>query len=79
MYCNYSKDKFGNELTFIMPCWCDMSIGNYTLFAERNEKDLEFVQVMKNFEKDEKYPISSTSMVEFYALYIGVKSIIWIC
>lgn len=23
MYCNYSKDKFGNELTFIIPCWCD--------------------------------------------------------
>lgn len=21
MYCNYSKDKFGNELTFIEPCW----------------------------------------------------------
>lgn len=20
-YCNYSKDKFGNELTFIEPCW----------------------------------------------------------
>lgn len=20
-YCNYGKDKFGNELTFIMPCW----------------------------------------------------------
>lgn len=20
-YCNYSKDKFGNELTFIIPCW----------------------------------------------------------
>lgn len=20
-YCNYSKDKFGNELTFIKPCW----------------------------------------------------------
>lgn len=20
-YCNYSKDKFGNELTFIDPCW----------------------------------------------------------
>ena len=25
MYCNYSKDKFGNELTFIKPCWLDMS------------------------------------------------------
>lgn len=22
-YCNYSKDKFDNELTFIIPCWCD--------------------------------------------------------
>lgn len=21
MYCNYSKDKFGNELTFIKPAW----------------------------------------------------------
>lgn len=21
-YCNYSKDKFGNELTFIKPLWC---------------------------------------------------------
>lgn len=23
-YCNYSKDKFGSELTFIIPCWMDM-------------------------------------------------------
>lgn len=22
-YCNYSKEKFGNELTFIIPCWAD--------------------------------------------------------
>ena len=22
-YCNYSKDKFGNELTFIIPSWVD--------------------------------------------------------
>lgn len=21
MYCNYSKDKFGNEITYIEPCW----------------------------------------------------------
>ena len=74
MYCNYSKDKFGNELTFIMPCWCNMSIGNYTLFAGRNEKNLEFVQVMKNFEKNEKYPISSTSNGRFLcALYWSEK------
>lgn len=22
-YCNYSKDKFGNEITFIQPCWLE--------------------------------------------------------
>lgn len=29
-YCNYSKDKFGNELTFIKPCWLDIPTGHYT-------------------------------------------------
>lgn len=29
-YCNYSKDKFGNELTFIIPCWLDIPEGQYT-------------------------------------------------
>lgn len=28
-YCNYSKDKFGNELTFIIPSWLDISEGSY--------------------------------------------------
>jgi thymidylate synthase (FAD) len=28
-YCNYSKDKFGNELTFIQPCWLDIPTGQY--------------------------------------------------
>lgn len=26
MYCNYSKDKFGNELTFIQPCYLNEEI-----------------------------------------------------
>lgn len=29
-YCNYSKDKFGNELTFIKPTWLDIPTGDYT-------------------------------------------------
>ena len=29
-YCNYLKDKFGNELTFIIPCWLDIPEGQYT-------------------------------------------------
>lgn len=30
-YCNYSKDKFGNELTFIIPCWMDIPEGSINL------------------------------------------------
>ena len=29
-YVNYSKDKFGNELTFIIPTWLTLPEGNYT-------------------------------------------------
>lgn len=28
-YCNYSKDKFGKELTFIKPCWLNIPLGDY--------------------------------------------------
>lgn len=29
-YCNYSKNKFGNEITYIIPSWLDIPQGNYT-------------------------------------------------
>ena len=29
MYCNYSKDKFNNEITFIQPCWNCLKTGVY--------------------------------------------------
>lgn len=29
-YCNYNKDKFGNEITFIKPTWLDIPTGDYT-------------------------------------------------
>ena len=29
MYCNYSKNKFNNELTFIQPCWNYIKTDNY--------------------------------------------------
>lgn len=35
-YCNYSKDKFGNELTFIQPCW-DIRGSNYIDFLQNAE------------------------------------------
>ena len=48
-YCNYSKDKFGNELTFIKPIWYD-SLGvthrqDFEIALERCEDDyLEFIR-----------------------------------
>ena len=34
-YCNYTKDKFNNELTFIIPCWIeDLKKGNYYAYCE---------------------------------------------
>ena len=41
-YCNYSKDKFGNELIFIIPCWMDIpegsiNLGNYDKTSARYE------------------------------------------
>lgn len=33
-YCNYNKDKFGNELTFIIPNWLSIPEGEYELFEE---------------------------------------------
>jgi thymidylate synthase (FAD) len=32
-YCNYSKDKFGNELTFIIPKWVNIEEGTYNTAA----------------------------------------------
>ena len=33
-YCNYSKDKFGNELTYIIPSWSGLTEGNYSYIHE---------------------------------------------
>lgn len=30
-YCNYSKDKFNNEITFIIPSWMNVEEGNVTI------------------------------------------------
>ena len=32
-YCNYSKDKFENELTFIKPCWFKSNIEDLNTYA----------------------------------------------
>lgn len=55
-YCNYSKDKFGNELTFIQPCWLDDErlklYGPYhTVIRDKSLKSI-FIASLNNAEKD---------------------------
>ena len=41
MYCNYSKGKFNNELTFIIPCWIkDLKEGNYYDICSYNCREI---------------------------------------
>lgn len=50
-YCNYSKDKFDNQVTFVIPNWCNSlkegSEQNYPPF-EINEDEIIFMDALKN-------------------------------
>lgn len=40
-YCNYTKDKFNNQLTFIIPCWIkDIKEGDFYKFIEYYSGDI---------------------------------------
>lgn len=39
-YCNYSKDKFENQITFIIPSWCNICESQWTHEQAINSNDL---------------------------------------
>ena len=52
-YCNYSKDKFDNQLTFIIPQWSMLSQGEYTVddvLENAEPRDCIFLENCKNAE-----------------------------
>lgn len=55
-YCNYSKDKFGNELTFIQPCYLNEAelaqYGPYHLVSRNKSPESIFICSLNNAEKD---------------------------
>lgn len=55
-YCNYSKDKFGNEITFIKPCFLDDSklalYGPYHTVIRDKSLESIFIASLNNAEKD---------------------------
>lgn len=57
-YCNYSKGKFNNELTFIKPCWTNIPEGNYGDIFNPKEPDITlapneyaFINILRETEK----------------------------
>lgn len=53
-YCNYSNDKFGDELTFIKPCWFDITTEELNIkkyeFIEEDESINYWLNAMDNIE-----------------------------
>lgn len=65
-YCNYSnKDKFGNEVTFIIPCWIDIPTGKYTNISKQSYEDGEYKQIMLHENNINAYPLTTTSEGRF--------------
>ena len=57
-YCNYSKGKFNNELTFIKPCWTNIPEGDYGDIFNPKEPDITltpneyaFIDILRETEK----------------------------
>lgn len=48
-YCNYSKDKFNNELTFIEPCWVDKFYYSNWLTTLQNIEDTYMELIKKEW------------------------------
>jgi thymidylate synthase ThyX len=52
-YCNYSKDKFGNEITFIKPCFLDDTLyGPYHTVIRDKSPESIFIANLNNAERD---------------------------
>lgn len=53
-YCNYSKDKFNNEITFIIPTWIDESEESLNSeFRDTDKDDVSvFVRALRNAEEE---------------------------
>jgi thymidylate synthase (FAD) len=55
-YCDYNKDQFGNQITYIQPCWFKNDYTNYSSIEWRNNFNLDiseelWLNAMLNTEK----------------------------
>lgn len=54
-YCNYTNDKFGNELTFIEPCFWGKSDENYKTWEKSMEQiEKDYIKLIENGAKPQE-------------------------
>lgn len=54
-YCNYSSDKFGNELTFIDPCFWEESSETYKIWIDSmSQIEKEYIQLIESGAKPQE-------------------------
>ena len=70
MYCNYTKDKFSNEITFIQPNWIsDKDIENYHMdFGYFTDQDTNHITAVNRF-------ISALKNAEYF--YMALIKLGW--
>lgn len=51
-YCNYSKDKFDNQLTFIVPCWLDLTDWDGHITVPSDDPKMIWLRAMSRAEID---------------------------
>lgn len=79
-YCNYSKDKFDNELTFIKPCWLDDEklklYGPYHTVIRDKSPESIFIANLNNVERDylDLIKLGWTPQQARSILPLGIKS-----
>lgn len=86
-YCNYDKDRFGNEITCVIPCYCsdliegnsyDLSICEYGLIQAENlsKKSAKWVESMCQAEQDYMDLLNNgcTAQEARDVLPLGIKS-----
>lgn len=79
-YCNYSKDKFGNEITFIKPCWLDDEklklYGPYHTVIRDKSPESIFIANLNNVERDylDLIKLGWTPQQARSVLPLGIKS-----
>lgn len=79
-YCNYSKDKFDNEVTFIQPCWLNDEklklYGPYHIVTRDKSPESIFIANLNNAEKDylDLIKLGWTPQQARSVLPLGIKS-----